>query len=130
MLETLPIVKFGDQEEPKPASRGTDIELGANRATDEGTTSEEGATQNPTSEEVAHDGQPGQSTDGVGTALPTKAATAGPVGAHEDSGLGCSICTEDFAKGQDIRVLPCNHKFHPECVDPWLLNVSGTCPLW
>jgi len=43
--------------------------------------------------------------------------------------LVCSICTEDFTKGEDVRVLPCNHKFHPACVDPWLLNVSGTCPL-
>ncbi|RMZ86117.1 hypothetical protein DV737_g18, partial [Chaetothyriales sp. CBS 132003] len=31
--------------------------------------------------------------------------------------------------GEEMRVLPCNHKFHPDCVDPWLLNVSGTCPL-
>ena len=47
-----------------------------------------------------------------------------------DVAPSCSICTEDFAMGEDIRVLPCDHKFHPACVDPWLLNVSGTCPLW
>lgn len=47
-----------------------------------------------------------------------------------DMAPSCSICTEDFAMGEDIRVLPCDHKFHPPCVDPWLLNVSGTCPLW
>ncbi|RDA94792.1 hypothetical protein CP533_4264 [Ophiocordyceps camponoti-saundersi (nom. inval.)] len=46
-----------------------------------------------------------------------------------DSHLGCSICTEDFCVGEDVRVLPCNHQFHPNCVDPWLVNVSGTCPL-
>lgn len=53
-------------------------------------------------------------------------------GAHSNGGseLGCSICTEDFKVGEDVRVLPCNHKFHPACVDPWLINVSGTCPLW
>lgn len=47
-----------------------------------------------------------------------------------DTAPSCSICTDDFAMGEDIRVLPCDHKFHPACVDPWLLNVSGTCPLW
>lgn len=47
-----------------------------------------------------------------------------------DVAPSCSICTEDFTMGEDIRVLPCDHKFHPPCVDPWLLNVSGTCPLW
>ena len=50
--------------------------------------------------------------------------------ANAENGLACSVCTDDFTKGQDVRVLPCNHKFHPECIDPWLLNVSGTCPLW
>ncbi|KAH8800690.1 hypothetical protein F5884DRAFT_757542 [Xylogone sp. PMI_703] len=44
--------------------------------------------------------------------------------------LGCSICTEDFTAGADVRVLPCQHQFHPPCIDPWLLNMSGTCPLW
>ncbi|RKF77842.1 putative ring finger domain protein [Golovinomyces cichoracearum] len=43
--------------------------------------------------------------------------------------LGCSICTEDFIAGEDLRVLPCNHKYHPVCIDPWLLHVCGTCPL-
>lgn len=56
-----------------------------------------------------------------------KETTAAP---EEDGHLGCSICTDDFCTGEDVRVLPCNHKFHPACVDPWLLNVSGTCPLW
>ena len=49
--------------------------------------------------------------------------------ADKPNSLGCSICTEDFKAGQDQRVLPCDHRFHPECIDPWLLNVSGTCPL-
>ena len=48
----------------------------------------------------------------------------------EAGNFSCPICTDDFVKGQDLRVLPCNHQFHPECVDPWLMNVSGTCPLW
>ncbi|OQE91940.1 hypothetical protein PENNAL_c0008G08163 [Penicillium nalgiovense] len=43
--------------------------------------------------------------------------------------FSCPICTDDFIKGQDLRVLPCNHQFHMECIDPWLMNVSGTCPL-
>jgi hypothetical protein len=54
---------------------------------------------------------------------------AAPMKAREEDHLGCSICTEDFERGQDVRVLPCHHTFHPACIDPWLLNVSGTCPL-
>ncbi|KAJ0108983.1 hypothetical protein J7T55_005531 [Diaporthe amygdali] len=33
----------------------------------------------------------------------------------------CSICTEDFVDGDDIRRLPCDHIFHPRCIDPWLI---------
>ncbi|RMZ81363.1 hypothetical protein DV738_g2249, partial [Chaetothyriales sp. CBS 135597] len=54
---------------------------------------------------------------------------ASTAAADNHTDLGCAICTEDFTQGEEMRVLPCNHKFHPECVDPWLLNVSGTCPL-
>ncbi|CAN6624134.1 hypothetical protein TRVA0_009S02872 [Trichomonascus vanleenenianus] len=41
----------------------------------------------------------------------------------------CPICFEGFKDGDILRVLPCKHKFHAECVDPWLLNSSSLCPL-
>lgn len=42
----------------------------------------------------------------------------------------CSICTEDFVDGDDIRRLPCDHIFHQRCIDPWLTGFAVTCPLW
>lgn len=41
----------------------------------------------------------------------------------------CSICTEDFGGDVELRSLPCGHRFHPTCIDPWLLERSLTCPL-
>jgi DNA-directed RNA polymerase subunit RPC12/RpoP len=32
----------------------------------------------------------------------------------------CSICLEEFQLGQKLVCLPCNHKFHPKCLTPWL----------
>ena len=128
MLDTLPIVKFGEREPPKRADPEHGTELsdtgggtspdtppGATVANPETSRSTENDTETP-------DHHPEES------ATQTQPPLA-PEGAAE-AGLACSVCTEDFVKGQDTRVLPCNHKFHPECIDPWLLNVSGTCPLW
>jgi hypothetical protein len=42
----------------------------------------------------------------------------------------CSICTEDFLDRENVRILPCAHIYHQRCVDSWLLDFSGTCPLW
>ncbi len=42
----------------------------------------------------------------------------------------CSICTEDFVEGRSVRILPCRHIYHRRCIDPWLLDFAGTCPLW
>jgi hypothetical protein len=42
----------------------------------------------------------------------------------------CSICTEDFLDGENVRLLPCGHIYHQRCIDPWLLGFTGTCPLW
>lgn len=39
----------------------------------------------------------------------------------------CSICIEDFVAGDVIRELPCTHKFHKTCVDPWLIS-KHNCP--
>lgn len=43
----------------------------------------------------------------------------------------CPICIVDFEEGDDIRVLPCDgkHCFHQQCVDPWLLQLSSSCPI-
>jgi hypothetical protein len=42
----------------------------------------------------------------------------------------CSICTENFAAEEDVRILPCKHEFHRSCIDPWLVKQSTKCPLW
>ncbi|KAF9518619.1 hypothetical protein BS47DRAFT_1289334 [Hydnum rufescens UP504] len=43
----------------------------------------------------------------------------------------CPICIIDFENGDDLRVLPCEgkHRFHQDCVDPWLLQLSTSCPI-
>ena len=139
ILDTLPIVKFGERDPPKP----TDVELASTSETQSADTTHGDRTgvasqQNQPvgsspSTETAVRSTPAENQSGIAAAetSTTAAPAAGVTGIGvEDEGLGCSICTDDFEKGQDLRVLPCNHKFHPECVDPWLLNVSGTCPLW
>nr|OQO30653.1 hypothetical protein B0A51_01539 [Rachicladosporium sp. CCFEE 5018] len=122
ILDTIPIVKFGDKEEAKPG----DVELGA--------------ASTAAGADAAHNAETHPETGGA----PREASTYDHTHAepHAEEGIsaastapatdpqqGCSICTEDFELGQDQRLLPCNHRFHPECIDPWLLNVSSTCPL-
>jgi hypothetical protein len=147
MLATLPIVKFGDQDEtpPKPPAANRDLEMNSAGApkpdqTDV-TTSGSPATEepapaggeSPTTGPLQPTNDDQISETPAENAQVTAAANSGhgrnADGTQEDGSLGCSICTEDFNRGEEVRVLPCNHKFHPECVDPWLLNVSGTCPL-
>ena len=126
MLETLPIVKFGQNEEPKPA----DIELGETntQSTSRPETGEQDApaTDGQASDDAQTPHVHFANESGIAAAASAKATFSGADNAKHE---GCSICTEDFEAGQDQRVLPCDHRFHPDCIDPWLLNVSGTCPL-
>ncbi|EOA82931.1 hypothetical protein ACJQWK_04679 [Exserohilum turcicum] len=145
ILDTIPIVKFGEKEQAKPA----DVELGStaeirdvngapatasNEDANHATTSAQAAQAPPPpategAAETRQEAAPAE-IEGIAPAQPAGVAAAAVADTtSNDQSLVCSICTEDFEKGQDLRVLPCNHKFHPECVDPWLLNVSGTCPL-
>mgnify|MGYP001046784046 CR=1 FL=1 len=58
------------------------------------------------------------------------ATAAAPAIAAEDDGNtpSCAICIGDFAPGDELRRLPCQHDFHTDCVDKWLA-VNATCPL-
>ncbi|KAK4712559.1 hypothetical protein R3W88_007072 [Solanum pinnatisectum] len=43
--------------------------------------------------------------------------------------VDCVICLDNFKMGDKCRMLPqCNHSFHAECIDLWLLK-SLYCPI-
>lgn len=46
-----------------------------------------------------------------------------------DSGLSCAVCLAGYEGGELLRLLPCGHRFHSECIDQWLIKQSRTCPL-
>ncbi|KAI5241533.1 hypothetical protein E4T43_05344 [Aureobasidium subglaciale] len=130
MLDTIPVVKFGEQPEPDP--KATDIELAdTDTPVIRRSVETDGKQETVTSEEAAPRQSMASVRSGIGAASghPDSDAIAGMSAAEAGEALGCSICTDDFETGQDLRVLPCDHKFHPACIDPWLLNVSSTCPL-
>ncbi|GAB0143843.1 hypothetical protein EsHS_00004345 [Epichloe bromicola] len=137
VLDTIPIVKFGNQG---PAKADPELELdaaladGRDAATVQdaaavaignGPTEAKTAAAEATAATKSSDDQKSSNRDCHAEGVDFTADECSETAAH----LGCSICTEDFKVGEDVRVLPCNHQFHPHCVDPWLMNVSGTCPL-
>ncbi|KAJ5556308.1 hypothetical protein N7513_002160 [Penicillium frequentans] len=129
MLETIPIVKFGDES----PGDGVDAAKRDVEMVNHESGHEPGHEHSPRSESIANVEEtnsretdlPEQESDHPIAAAPEHKTDATP-----DAGnFSCPICTDDFVKGQDLRVLPCQHQFHLECIDPWLVNVSGTCPL-
>lgn len=63
---------------------------------------------------------------------PTTKGAPSDVAGHEVhfSQRTCPICLDDFVQGETtVRELPCNHIFHPECIDPFLRNNSSLCPM-
>lgn len=67
-----------------------------------------------------------------GTALaPTRdAVNALPTRAHcsvRDGDGACAVCLDDFADGDQLRVLPCAHAYHVACIDRWLAS-HVACP--
>lgn len=46
----------------------------------------------------------------------------------DDPSVNCAVCLSEYAVGDSLRRLPCDHYFHVECADTWL-NRSKKCPL-
>ena len=40
----------------------------------------------------------------------------------------CVVCLGEFEGGEEVRMLPCMHKFHAGCVDRWL-EQNRACPV-
>lgn len=125
VLESIPIVRFGNNNKNPEGVIQKDLELGVGGSpVVDGTAVASGSRQNSKVEDSAESGvkinetSPGD-TDPVENAVDS-----------ESGDLECAICIADFVESEEVRVLPCSHRFHPACIDPWLLNVSGTCPIW
>eukprot|EP00750_Incisomonas_marina_P013818 INCI17547.2.p1 GENE.INCI17547.2~~INCI17547.2.p1 ORF type:complete len:1738 (+),score=214.24 INCI17547.2:398-5611(+) len=40
----------------------------------------------------------------------------------------CSICQENFQRGDAVKTLPCQHGYHLGCIDSWL-HLKNACPV-
>jgi len=157
ILDTFPVIKFGhapdvphdgagkfvdpehlpDAVQLRELSRGESTSTIAERSLSDNNPNMEGSGRHlrinfdfgageefPPMTPLSHPGS--QSTFGqVGSATPPLDELAAM--GHDT----CPICIVDFEEGDDLRVLPCEgkHRFHRDCVDPWLLESSGSCPL-
>lgn len=142
MLETIPIVKFGDDNDRdrQIAAAKRDIEMATADDMTDTRRSSVLEVNAPVRGNESGDQPHAEATTGATTSTPATAESAAAAEPstqadreHHNVEVGnnvCPICTDDFVRGQDVRVLPCQHQFHPDCIDPWLVNVSGTCPLW
>lgn len=137
MLDTLPIVRFGPSENPEVPVKPSDVEM-QNHNRDSTLVSEpRPSTEATSSGAVPPPDGAGEASEVSTASIPEEAKEAKEAkeageGNHtaEPAQLQCPVCMDDFEQGQEMRVLPCHHNFHPDCIDPWLLNVSGSCPLW
>ncbi|KAK7275123.1 hypothetical protein RIF29_16230 [Crotalaria pallida] len=49
-------------------------------------------------------------------------------GSNED--VDCAVCLCKIGEGDEIRVLRCDHLFHKECLDKWVVGFkNANCPL-
>eukprot|EP00455_Lapot_gusevi_P039462 TRINITY_DN4425_c0_g1_i3.p1 TRINITY_DN4425_c0_g1~~TRINITY_DN4425_c0_g1_i3.p1 ORF type:complete len:272 (-),score=12.41 TRINITY_DN4425_c0_g1_i3:221-1036(-) len=51
-----------------------------------------------------------------------------PVAGSAEEDNTCVICSEEYQPDEELRVLPCRHVFHAQCIENWVLGFRPTCP--
>jgi hypothetical protein len=46
----------------------------------------------------------------------------------KDINSKCTVCQASFENDDEIRILPCEHIYHIDCIDNWLTNYNYLCP--
>ena len=64
----------------------------------------------------------------AGNTSSSSSSSAPTAAANDDAMRSCSICLEEYTRGDAVRTLPCLHCFHAPCVDHWLRD-HNTCPV-
>lgn len=156
ILDTFPVVKFGRNTNPPPNTGEYNEDMGytmknwENHRVDQSRSSAEllqaqqrGASplsslSQPTTTvpRASADGRMAlHSIHDANSTAPTSVPRSSDDKDHLDPAtIGtetCPICIVDFVEGDDLRILPCEgkHRFHKDCVDPWLLELSTSCPI-
>ncbi|XP_058226269.1 E3 ubiquitin-protein ligase MPSR1-like [Rhododendron vialii] len=45
-----------------------------------------------------------------------------------ESGFECAICLGECGVGEEVKEMPCKHRYHSGCVGKWL-GIHGSCPV-
>uniref|UniRef100_A0A1B6EE45 E3 ubiquitin-protein ligase RNF181 n=1 Tax=Clastoptera arizonana TaxID=38151 RepID=A0A1B6EE45_9HEMI len=40
----------------------------------------------------------------------------------------CTVCLKMFEVNEEVKLMPCKHEFHSDCILPWL-SKTNSCPL-
>ncbi|CAO1638597.1 unnamed protein product [Sympodiomycopsis kandeliae] len=98
--------EHAEQSQPKDNTTSDDLELGLTEPTER--------TNLLTSEDPSG---------------PSSSSTTAPESSRlYYSAEECPICLGTFSEGERVRLLPCQHLFHQDCVDEWLIKVKKFCP--
>jgi Ring finger domain len=125
MIDTMPITIYGVSA-PKPLkAKGTfDSKYEHSRKSsksDRNSTTSDDRSAAPSPTAPTHSSAESTTVDPIQSAPPS-------LDGFDQS--SCAICLDDYViNTTPVRHLPCNHIYHPHCIDPFLQTRSSLCPL-